>query len=181
MELVKGWTGLHLKKMNESVFKNFFDTFYSDLVNYANAFLFDKDASEDIVQDVFIYIWENADQLNIENSFKAYLFRMVRNQYLKYQKEEDIWAIFKDLERNKLLFTKYPKKELFINRIITQEEIGDYTFKANLNITRSIESHSEQYNPGFWKNYNAPILTKELSKIEQYLKQAQINVKGDNK
>ena len=101
--------------------------------------------------------------------------------YLKYQKEEDTWAIFKGLESNKLLFTKYPKKELFINRIITQEEIGHYDFQANLDITKSIENHSEQYNPDFWKNYNAPILTKELSKIEQYLKQTQINVKSDTK
>ncbi len=91
--------------------------------------------------------------------------------YLKYQKEEDTWKIFEGLETEKLLFTKYPKKELFINRIIT-ESIDQYPFNANLQEHRSIEDQANPYNPDFWEYYNAPAQTQELSKIEEYLKNA---------
>ncbi|MEM9981216.1 MAG: carboxypeptidase-like regulatory domain-containing protein [Bacteroidota bacterium] len=96
--------------------------------------------------------------------------------YLKYQKEEDTWQIYEDLLSDKLLFTKYPKKELFINRIIV-ENIEAYPFVRNLNIHQSVEDQAPPYDPTFWKYYNAPAQTKTLSRIEAYLKEAQVKEK----
>lgn len=96
--------------------------------------------------------------------------------YLKYQKEEDSWEIYKNTESNKLLFTQYPKKELFINKVITTE-VDQYAFKPNLQIDKSVEDQAEGYDPSFWQYYNAPTQTKELSQIEAYLKAAQIEEK----
>ncbi|MEO0527359.1 MAG: carboxypeptidase-like regulatory domain-containing protein [Bacteroidota bacterium] len=88
--------------------------------------------------------------------------------YLKYQKEEDTWKIFKGLESNKLLFTKNPKKELFINKIVT-EGVTDYPFNQNMDIGSSIEDQASAYDAVFWSTYNAPQQTKEQSKIIQEL------------
>ena len=90
--------------------------------------------------------------------------------YLKYQKEEDTWEIYEAKEPSKLLFTKNPKKELFINKIIV-DNINNYPFERNMDIGVSLENQSKEYNAGFWSKYNAPQKTKELSKIEQYLKE----------
>lgn len=98
--------------------------------------------------------------------------------YLKYQKEEDKWEIYKNVESNKLLFTQYPKKELFINKVITKD-IDEYSFTPNLQIDKSVEEQAEAYDPDFWSYYNIPTQTKELSQIEAYLKEAQIEVKGE--
>ncbi|MEM9671295.1 MAG: carboxypeptidase-like regulatory domain-containing protein [Cyclobacteriaceae bacterium] len=95
--------------------------------------------------------------------------------YLKYQKEEDTWQVYDGLESKKLLFTKYPKKELFVNKILTESLETSY-FTANLLINRSIESQAKPYDPKFWEHYNAPTKTKELSTIEAYLKKAQIRI-----
>lgn len=96
--------------------------------------------------------------------------------YLKYQKEEDSWEIYKNAESKKLLFTQYPKKELFINKVITKN-IDQYNFNANLEITKSVEEQAPSFDPSFWKYYNTPAQTKALSKIETYLKAAQLEVK----
>lgn len=96
--------------------------------------------------------------------------------YLKYQKEEDVWEIFKGPESNKLIFTKYPKKELFINKVIT-EAVDKYPFTNNLSRSSSVESQAKPYNPNFWKYYNFPTQTKEQSKIEQYLREAKIELR----
>lgn len=97
--------------------------------------------------------------------------------YLKYQKEEDTWQIFENLESDNLLFTQYPKKELFINKIIVEEEVDQSAFSPNLDRERSVEEQATPYNANFWQYYNAPAQTKALSKIEEELKKAQAKLK----
>jgi len=84
--------------------------------------------------------------------------------YLKYQKEEDNWKIYNGLESNLLLFMQYPKKELFINKIMT-ENIKDYIFKRNMDIGASIENQARGFNADFWNSYNIPTQTEKESKI----------------
>ena len=44
------------------------------------------DAAEDVVQAVFVQIWERRETLDVERPFKPYLFRAVRNRALDEQK-----------------------------------------------------------------------------------------------
>ena len=94
-----------IRKKDEKVFKIFFDKHYGELVLYANGYLFDKDASEDIVQEVFIYIWEYSNKLKIETSLKGYLHAMVRNRCLNYLKSLKLKYDYKILEFNINLIT----------------------------------------------------------------------------
>jgi len=89
-----------IRKGNRKVFKNFFDKNYENLVIYANSYLFDKDASEDIVQEVFIYIWEHSNKLKIKTSLKGYLYSMVRNSCLNFLKSIKITDNYAYLEFN---------------------------------------------------------------------------------
>ncbi len=91
--------------------------------------------------------------------------------YLKYQKEEDTWQIYNIEKPTRLMFTKKPKKELFINKIITAD-VAIYSFNKNLQVGTSIEGQAKEYNPLFWERYNAPLRTKAMSKIEAELKKA---------
>lgn len=55
-------------------FKYFFDKYYNDLCNFVNIYLHDKILAEEIVQDIFVYLWGNKENLRINTSVKAYLF-----------------------------------------------------------------------------------------------------------
>ncbi|MGS0524411.1 RNA polymerase sigma-70 factor [Zobellia nedashkovskayae] len=87
--------------------KTFFDKHYQELVVYANGYLFDKDSSEDIVQEVFIYIWEHASKLNIEKSLKGYLYTMVRNRCFNHLKSIKITDNLELLDFNINLITEH--------------------------------------------------------------------------
>ncbi|SHG15661.1 RNA polymerase sigma-70 factor, ECF subfamily [Salegentibacter echinorum] len=76
-----------LKKKDKKTFQQVFEAFYPRLVNYSYKFTYNQAASEDLVQESFIYIWENIHNLKIEKSFQAYLFTMVRNRSLNYLKK----------------------------------------------------------------------------------------------
>ena len=51
-----------ISKRNRKVFKIFFNKHYKNFVIYADGYLFDKPASEDVVQEVYIYIWEKTKE-----------------------------------------------------------------------------------------------------------------------
>lgn len=55
-------------------FKYFFDKYYDDLCNFVHIYLHNKALSEEIVQDIFVYFWENRERLKISTSVKSYLF-----------------------------------------------------------------------------------------------------------
>ena len=87
-------------KGNIKVFKKLFDQHYQNLVYFANGYLFDIDASKDIVQEVFIYIWDNSEKLRIQYSLKAYLYAMVRNRCLNLLKALKVTDNFTFLDFN---------------------------------------------------------------------------------
>jgi RNA polymerase sigma-70 factor (ECF subfamily) len=66
----------------EASFKTLFDTYYEVLSRYAFTFLNDSDDAEDIVQQVFINLWENRMKVDIHTSARALLYKAVYNASL---------------------------------------------------------------------------------------------------
>jgi RNA polymerase sigma-70 factor (ECF subfamily) len=69
-------------------FQVVFRTYYNLLCNYAFTFTKDADASEDLVQDLFIKIWEQRRGLLKEGSIRYYLFTAVRNNCITWLRRE---------------------------------------------------------------------------------------------
>ncbi|WP_121356005.1 RNA polymerase sigma-70 factor [Flavisolibacter nicotianae] len=63
-------------------FEAIFRQHYERLCSYAYTFLKDEARSEDVVQEVFIKIWEQRKNLIGSNQLKFYLFTAVRNNCL---------------------------------------------------------------------------------------------------
>jgi RNA polymerase sigma-70 factor, ECF subfamily len=79
-------------------FEILFKAHYSSLCSYANHFLKDLDASEEVVQEVMFKIWVNRESLMITSSMKSYLFRAVRNGCMNVLKHLDIREEYKTRE-----------------------------------------------------------------------------------
>lgn len=85
------WIGL-LKSRDRNAMSYLFDTYYERLYLFAEKFIYDSDKAHDIVQEVFVRIWENSARLEITTSLSSYLFVAVRNgclDYLRSLKIED--------------------------------------------------------------------------------------------
>jgi RNA polymerase sigma factor (sigma-70 family) len=66
-------------KIGNSDLKQIFEVYYEALVKYAYRFVLVKDECEDLVQDVFVSLWEKENVFPNELSLKVYLFKAVRN------------------------------------------------------------------------------------------------------
>jgi RNA polymerase sigma-70 factor (ECF subfamily) len=75
-------TVIALKSNDGNAYKALFKEFYSPLCRYANSILDDPDEAKDVVQKVFIEIWDKRSILEIKVSVKSYLFRSVHNRCL---------------------------------------------------------------------------------------------------
>jgi RNA polymerase sigma-70 factor, ECF subfamily len=71
-------------------FEMYFKIYYQSLCNYAYTFLQDREESEEVVQSIFVSVWEKRESLNIRVSAKSYLYAMVRNACLNVIKHEKI-------------------------------------------------------------------------------------------
>ncbi len=59
-----------------------FQEYYPKFVRYANSYLEDEAAAEDIVMDSFMYCWENRESLSPMNNIQAYLLTVIKNKCL---------------------------------------------------------------------------------------------------
>ncbi|MCW3091216.1 MAG: polymerase sigma-70 factor [Ferruginibacter sp.] len=64
------------------LFQQVFYEQYKTLCQYAYTFIKDTDACEDIVQDLFMKVWEKKKDLLGKNEIRFYLFTAVRNNCL---------------------------------------------------------------------------------------------------
>lgn len=69
---------------NTSAFEKLYIKYKEKLYCYCFSLLFDSDASEDLVQDTFITVWENRKSIHPQMSFSAYLFTIVHNKAITY-------------------------------------------------------------------------------------------------
>ena len=79
-----------LKRRDETALSVLFDIYYEKLYLFAEKYIYDSDKAHDIVQDVFLKIWENAERLELTSSIQHYLFASVRNGCLNYLKSLQI-------------------------------------------------------------------------------------------
>lgn len=60
---------------------------YNMLCSYAFQLLRDRDAAEEVVDDVFIYMWQHRTEVNIPCSMSAFLLGLVRNRSISYMRQ----------------------------------------------------------------------------------------------
>ena len=80
---------LKLKQGDLIVYREIFDTYYRPLTIFALHIVNDLEDAKEIVQEFFIKLWEIKEQLDIQSSFKGYLFACVKNASLNYKAQRD--------------------------------------------------------------------------------------------
>lgn len=78
------------EKLNLNNIEGLFKSHYKALCNTANRIIKDRDAAEDIVQDVFIKLWNKREEIAIDSSIKGYLFKSIANASLNYLESNKI-------------------------------------------------------------------------------------------
>jgi RNA polymerase sigma-70 factor (family 1) len=73
-----------IRSGDKAEFESLFRSSYVSLVRYAKVLIKDHDTAEEIVQDLFVRLWQDRLKLKIESSLNGYLFRSVHNRCLHH-------------------------------------------------------------------------------------------------
>lgn len=141
---------------DEKAFEALFRHYYPHLCLYANQVLKNASAAEEIVQKLFVRLWEKREETQIDTSVKNYLFRAVKNHCLNYIKHNQIKNQYsqkilaesrvedagEDIETQTELFQKIeesiaelPEKRQEIFRLSRQEGLKYREIADKLNIS----------------------------------------------
>ncbi len=71
-----------LKNLDQGSFESLFREYFSPLMAFARKILGDEDDARDVVQKVFIRLWERKQEVDLSTSLKSYLFTSVHNRSL---------------------------------------------------------------------------------------------------
>ena len=106
-----------LKNGDLKAFDDLFGKYSPRLYNFSLKYLKSVEEAEEIVQEVFMYIWEKREGLKPESSFNAYIFTIAYNIIKKYFNKKARENAFKD----DLIYTLLQEE----NRL---DQIIDYKF-----------------------------------------------------
>lgn len=83
---------------NSAAFEELFNFYCQQLINFSRIYVTDKQIAENIVQDVFVSVWQNRAKLDSAKVIKPYLYTAVKNNSLKHIRHLNIAN--KGLEEN---------------------------------------------------------------------------------
>lgn len=115
-------TALSVKENFDSIYINNFSRLFLFAKEYV---LFDEEA-ENIVQDIFLMLWEKRDALRVDVSLTAYLFTLVKNKcidFLRHQMVEQMYSENVKHEYNEELNVKLFALESFDHNFSSEEDI----------------------------------------------------------
>ncbi|PVH24269.1 RNA polymerase sigma factor [Sphingobacterium corticibacter] len=141
-----------MSEIDSSAFREIYDVYWHKVYKYASRILADSELAQDVVQQVFVSLWERRAHLDL-NNVEAYLIRAIKFACLatlrKQQKQRsldekdylwsasshatDEYSLGKDLARhlNKILAT-LSKDEEYIFRMRFEDGLDNRTIAANL-------------------------------------------------
>jgi RNA polymerase sigma-70 factor, ECF subfamily len=65
---------------DSGAFSSIFTAYYKDLVMFAFRFTNDVSSAEEVVQDIFVRLWDDHETIVISSSLKSYLLKAVQNK-----------------------------------------------------------------------------------------------------
>lgn len=80
---------LQLAEGNLDAYRFLFDHHFSDLCNFLLIYLHRKELAEEIALDLFTYIWEKRQSLQIKVTFKSFLFAAAKNKAITLYRKEN--------------------------------------------------------------------------------------------
>jgi RNA polymerase sigma-70 factor, ECF subfamily len=103
-----------IRSGDQIAFEQLFNLYYSRLCVFSNGYVKSLDIARDVVQEVFIKIWDNRENFHINQSLKAYLYMAVRNQSLNFIQQH----------KQKKRLEERLKKQQEMNETIKKEELN---------------------------------------------------------
>ena len=88
-----------IKNNEKAAFQELFERYAPRIYQFSNSYLKNQADAEELVQDVFLKIWEKRENLEQSKSIKAYIFKIAVNAIYDFIRRKNIENSFNDYAR----------------------------------------------------------------------------------
>lgn len=85
---------------NKAAFEFMFNKFNAELYRFAFRYVKSKEVAEEIVQDVFVAIWQKRKEFQLTGSLSSYLYTSIKHRSLNYLKSQFARYSFEDVDND---------------------------------------------------------------------------------
>ena len=82
-----------LRQGSQDAFTQIYNKYYSMLYSLSCRYLQDRELAEDVVQQVYLRLWESRSSVCITASLKNYLYTMAKNHVLNMIRDKNEWIV----------------------------------------------------------------------------------------
>ena len=144
-----------LGRGNVAAFDSLFEQYSPKLFGFSMKYLKNETEAEELVQDVFVKVWEHRQALKSEHSFKSYLFTVALNQIRKFFNKRAISLRYLDTLQN--------ERELTAGEIFPDEDYDRILQKINLIIGQMPPRRREIFQKSKLEGKSAKQISLELN------------------
>lgn len=137
-----------------------YKTYWADVYNFSRLYLKTKEAAEEVIQDVFIKLWEAREFICPQENIKGFLFIITRNIIFdQYRKQvnmtnyklsliqalgEHSYSMDEDMEKNEIenlikrMVQQMPERQQTIFRLKYREDLSYKEIALRLGVTERV-------------------------------------------
>lgn len=144
---------------NEEAFRLIMEHWYARLYNFANGYLNDEENTKEVLQDVFLRLWDHRQKLAVNTVLNAYLFTLTRNRCIDIIRREKLMLQFrtdKQEEYNRLTENFDALSDPILDNLFAMEVLTE--------ITRAVNGLPEQCRKVFLLSRSKGLKNREISK-----------------
>ena len=166
---------------NQQVFRMFVEKYQLSVFKICNGFIHNKEDSEDILQEVFIDVYESIHKFREEAKLSTWLYRIAVNKSLNYLRKN---RTMKNLKSMESLFTSDKNRLNYIednnmrpDENVEQRERARILYKAvnSLSTNQRIAFVLNKYEDLAYKEISE-IMNTSLSAVESLIHRAKTNL-----
>lgn len=120
-------------RTDKSTFSKIYLVYFPKMVRFAREYVVSTEDAENIVQDIFMYLWEHRDMLDSLTNLNAFLFTLAKNRCIDFYRHKT----FIDSKKESLDNLQDRERKLkmealmqFDENIFTEKEIESLLVKA---------------------------------------------------
>lgn len=114
-------------------FSKIYLSFYPQLVRFATVYVDYEEDAENIIQDLFLGLWERKDSLNCIENINAYMYKLTKNKcldHLKHKMVKDRFIVNTQSYYEQELSLKMQSLECFDIELASEERVEKIVSKA---------------------------------------------------
>ena len=96
----------------QKCFSQIYSTYFIKMTRFSQAYVIAEEDAENIVQDIFLYLWEHPEVFRTIDNMDAFLFTLVKNRCLNFLRHKLIEEEYNTQMKEELGFKLYALESL---------------------------------------------------------------------